>query len=99
VNTKGFIFLLQSNANKTKEFIIRDIEGKIIELHKRKENRIKKVENIIAAGKTSIEDIRQRMYKTQVEIKEHKEVSYDILPDNDEKVCCFKFNCLETIIY
>lgn len=82
--------MLQSRTNKTKEFIIRDIEGKIIELHKRKEERIKKVEKITAAGETSVGDIRKRMHKAQMEIKEQKEVLYDALPDNDEKVCYFK---------
>ncbi|EZA62463.1 hypothetical protein X777_10093 [Ooceraea biroi] len=74
-----------SKASKTKEFIVRDIEAKIIELHKKRETRIKKVENIIAAGETSVEDIRERMHKAQMEIKEQKELSYDVLPDNDEK--------------
>lgn len=78
--------MLQSEANKTKEFITRDIEAKIIELHKKKENRIKKVESIVTVGETSIGDIRQRMHKAQMEIKERREVSYDVLPDNDEKV-------------
>lgn len=87
---KGFISFLQSRTNKTKEFIIRDIEGKIIELHKRKEDRIKKVEKITAAGETSVEDIRKRMHKAQMEIMEQKELLYDALPDNDEKVCYFK---------
>lgn len=86
VNTKGLISLLQSKANKTKEFIIRDIEAKIIELHKKREIRIKKVENIIAVGETSMGDIRQRMHNAQAEIKEQKEVSYDVLTDNEEKV-------------
>lgn len=82
--------MLQSRTNKTKEFIIRDVEGKIIELHKRKEDRIKKVEKITAAGETSVGDIRKRMHKAQTEIKEQREVLYDALPDNDEKVCYFK---------
>lgn len=78
--------MLQSKANKTKEFIVRDIEVKIIELHKKRENQIKKIENIIAMGETSVGNIRQRMHKAQMEIKEQTEVSYDVFPDNDEKV-------------
>lgn len=68
------------------EFINRDIEAQITELNKKRENRIKKVERIIATGETSVDDIRQRMQRTQVEIKEQKEVSYNTLSDNEEKV-------------
>jgi len=80
------INFLQSKANKTIEFINRDIEAKITQLNKIRENRIKKVECIIAAGEVSVDDIRQRMQKSQMEIREHKEVSYDTLSNNEEKV-------------
>jgi len=71
------------------EFINRDIEAKITQLNKIRENRIKKVESIIAAGEVSVDDIRQRMQKSQMEIREHKEVSYDTLSNNEEKVWYF----------
>jgi len=71
------------------EFINRDIEAKITQLNKIRENRIKKVEYIIAAGEVSVDDIRQRMQKSQMEIREHKEVSYDTLSNNEEKVRYF----------
>ncbi|XP_012536441.1 tripartite motif-containing protein 2 [Monomorium pharaonis] len=79
----------QSKANETMEFINRDIDAKISELNKKRENRIKKVEHVIASGEVSVDDIRQRMQKTQIEIKEQKEVSYDTLSDNEEKVKTF----------
>lgn len=78
--------MLQSKANETIEFINRDIEAQITELNKKKENRIKKVEHIIATGEEPVDDIRQRMQRTQIEIREQKEVSYDALSDNEEKV-------------
>lgn len=68
------------------EFINRDIDAQITELNKKRESQIKKIEHIITTGETSVDDIRQRMQKTQMEIKEQKEVSYDTLPDNEEKV-------------
>lgn len=68
------------------EFINRDINAQIIELNKKRENQIKKVEHIIATGETSVDDIRQRMQRTQMEIRERKEISYDTLSDNEEKV-------------
>lgn len=79
----------QSKANETMEFINRDIDAKITELNKKRDNRIKKVEHIIATGEVSVDDIRQRMQKTHTEIKEQKDVSYDTLPDNEEKVKTF----------
>ncbi|XP_011866251.1 PREDICTED: RING finger protein nhl-1-like isoform X2 [Vollenhovia emeryi] len=79
----------QSKANETVEFIKRDIEAQIIELNKTKENRIKKVEHIVATGEESVDDIRQRMQITQAEITEQKEVLYDTLSDNEEKVKMF----------
>lgn len=79
-------FLLQSKANETIEFINRDIEAKIIELNKRRDSRIKKVEHMIVVEEISVDDIRQKMQKAQMEIREQKEVSYDILPDNEKKV-------------
>lgn len=42
-------------------------------------------------GETSVEDIRERMHKAQMEIKEQKEVSYDALPDNEHKVSTITF--------
>lgn len=68
------------------EFINRDTEGKIIELNKKREKRIKKIEHIVATGETSVGDIRERIYQAQMEIREQKEVSYDVLPDNEAKV-------------
>ncbi|XP_072761005.1 uncharacterized protein [Anoplolepis gracilipes] len=82
------IINFQSKANEIQEFINRDIEGKIIELNKKRENQIKKVERIVIIGETSVGDIRERMHKAQVEIKEQKE-SYDALPDNENKVTAF----------
>lgn len=69
-----------------REFINRDTEGKIIELQKKRDSRIKKIERVVTTGETSVEDIRQRMHKAQLELREQKEVSYDALPDNEEKV-------------
>lgn len=69
-----------------REFINRDVEGKIIELQKKRESRIKKIEHIVATGETSVVDIREKMCKAQMELREQKEVSYDTLPDNEEKV-------------
>lgn len=68
------------------EFINRDIEAKITELNKKKEDQIKKVKHTITTEETSIDDIRRRMQKTQMEIKEQKEMSYDTLSNNEEKV-------------
>lgn len=68
------------------EFINRDIDAQIIKLNKKREDRIKKIEHIIATGEISVDDIRQRMQKTQTEIREQKDVSYDTLSDNEEKV-------------
>ncbi|XP_077260106.1 uncharacterized protein LOC143896262 [Temnothorax americanus] len=83
------IINFESKANETVEFINRDIEAQITELNKKRDNQIEKVEHIIATGETSVDDIRQRMEKTQMEIKEHKEVQYDTLSDNEEKVKTF----------
>ncbi|XP_029665025.1 RING finger protein nhl-1-like isoform X1 [Formica exsecta] len=79
----------QSKANEMQEFINRDTEGKIIELNKKREKRIKKIEHIVATGETSVGDIRERIYQAQMEIREQKEVSYDVLPDNEAKVTAF----------
>lgn len=79
----------QSKANETIEFINRDIEAKISELNKKRESQIKKIEHMIAAGGISVDNIRQRMQKTQMEIKEQKEVSYNTLSNNEEKVNTF----------
>ncbi|XP_025265944.1 RING finger protein nhl-1 [Camponotus floridanus] len=79
----------QSKANEIREFINRDIEGKVIELHKKRENQIKKIDHIVAAGETSVGDIREKLNKAQMEIREQKEVSYDALPDNENKVTVF----------
>lgn len=68
------------------EFINRDIEAKITELNKKREDQIKKVKHTITTEETSIDDIRRRMQKTQMEIKEQKEMSYDTLSNNEEKV-------------
>lgn len=68
------------------KFINRDIEAQIIELDKKRENRIKKIDDIIAKGKISVDDIRQRMQRTGMEIREQNDVSYDTLSDNEEKV-------------
>lgn len=78
--------MLQNKASETMEFINRDIDAQIIELNKKRESQIKKVEHIITTGETSVDDIRQRLQRTQMEIREQKEVSYDTLPDNEEKV-------------
>ncbi|XP_067204865.1 uncharacterized protein [Linepithema humile] len=80
----------QSKANEIKQFINRDIESKITELYKKRENQIKKVEHIVAISEASVEDIRRRMYKSQIEIRNQKDVSYDILPDNEKKVLYFE---------
>lgn len=71
-------------------FISRDIEAKIADLNKRKENRIKKVEHIVARGEMSVDDIKQRMQKAQAELKERKDVSYNLLPSNEKKVRLFE---------
>lgn len=68
------------------EFINRDIDAKIIELNKKRDYQIKKVEHIIAMGEISVDNIRQRMQDTQTEITEQKDVTYDALSDNEEKV-------------
>lgn len=78
--------MLQSKANETMEFINRDIDAQIIGLNKKREHQIKKVEHIIATGEISVDNIRQRMQNTQTEIREQKDVSYDSLSDNEEKV-------------
>ena len=67
-------------------FVNRDIEIKIFEINKKRENLIKKVEHIIAAGELSVNNIRQKMQKTQMEIRQQKEISYDTLSNNEEKV-------------
>ncbi|EFN80610.1 RING finger protein nhl-1 [Harpegnathos saltator] len=86
---KEKIIYFRNKANEMKDFISRDIEAKIADLNKRKENRIKKVDHIIATGEMSVEDIEQRMQKTQAEVKEGKDVSYDLLPANEKKVKIF----------
>lgn len=73
------------------EFINRDTEGKIIELQKKRERQIKKVEHIVTMGEMSVGDIRERIYQSQMEIREQKEVSYDELPDNETKVRHLEF--------
>lgn len=70
----------------TREFINRDVEAKIAALEKKRQDRMTKVENIIVASETPVNDIKQRMRKTQAELKEQQEVTYDLLPDNEEKV-------------
>ncbi|KAL6259960.1 hypothetical protein P5V15_009869 [Pogonomyrmex californicus] len=75
-------------ANEVIEFINRDIEAKINELYKKRENRIKKIERIVAAKETSVDDIRQRMQKVQIDVKE-QDTSYATLSDNEEKVKTF----------
>jgi len=67
-------------------FVNRDIEIKIFEINKKRESLIKKVEHIIAAEELSVDNIRQKMQKTQMEIRQQKEVSYDTLSNNEEKV-------------
>lgn len=69
-----------------KDFISRDTEAKIADLIKRKENRIKKVEHIVTRGEMSVGDIKQRMQKAQAEVKEGKDVSYNLLRSNEKKV-------------
>lgn len=78
--------MLQSKADCIRGFINREIEGKIAVLNKKREHRIEKVEEILAAGETSVEVIKHRIQKAQLEIREQKESSYDLLPDNEEKV-------------
>lgn len=73
-----------------RDFISRDIEAKITDLNKRKENRIKKVEHIVATGEMSVDDIKQRMQKTQTEVKEGKDISYNLLSSNEKKVWLFE---------
>ncbi|XP_011069249.1 PREDICTED: uncharacterized protein LOC105155055 [Acromyrmex echinatior] len=70
-------------------FVNRDIEIKIFEINKKRESLIKKVEHMIAAGELSVNNIRQKMQKTQMEINQQKEISYDILSNNEEKVKTF----------
>ncbi|KAL0129783.1 hypothetical protein PUN28_001797 [Cardiocondyla obscurior] len=83
------IITFESKANETMEFINRDIDGQIKELNKKRENLIKKVECIIATGEKSVDDIRLKMQAAQTEIKEEKELLYDTLSDNEEKVQTF----------
>lgn len=73
-----------------KDFVNRDIEAKIIELCKKRENGIEKVENIVATSEASVEGITRRMQKAQLEIKEEKDVSFDLLSTNERKVRLFK---------
>lgn len=84
----------QDKANKMKEFIDRDIEAKIAALEKKRQDRMIRVENIIVAGETPVNDIKQRMSKTQAELKEQREVTYDLLSDNEKKVWSFLFNSI-----
>ncbi|KAL6437147.1 hypothetical protein ACFW04_005017 [Cataglyphis niger] len=79
----------QSKANEMLEFINRDTESKIIELQKKRESQIKKVEHIVTRGEMSMGDIRERIYQAQMEIRQQKEESYDVLPDNETKVTAF----------
>lgn len=82
------------------EFINRDTEGKIIELQKKRESQIKKVEHIITRGEMSMGDIRERIYQAQMEIRQQKEVSYDVLPDNETKVWHLEFlSCTRLFFY
>ncbi|XP_011641564.1 uncharacterized protein LOC105429977 [Pogonomyrmex barbatus] len=78
----------RDKANEVIEFINRDIEAKINELYKKRENRIKKIERIVAAEETSVDDIRQRMQKVQIDVKE-QDTSYATLSDNEEKIKTF----------
>lgn len=81
-----------------KDFISRDIEAKIADFNKRKENRIKKVEHIVTRGEMSVEDIKQRMQKAQAAVQEGKEVSYDLLPSNEKKVRLFELLSFKTLL-
>ncbi|XP_032678369.1 RING finger protein nhl-1-like [Odontomachus brunneus] len=83
------IIYFRNKANEMKDFISRDIEVKVADLNKRKENRIKKVEHIVTRGEMSVEDIKQRMEKAQAAVKaERNEVSHD-LRSNEKKVKVF----------
>lgn len=73
-----------------RDFINRDMEAKIADLNKKKENRIKKVEHVIATGEMSVNDIKQRLQKAQAEVKGGKDVSYDLQRSNEKKVQLFE---------
>ncbi|XP_018314682.1 uncharacterized protein [Mycetomoellerius zeteki] len=79
----------QTKANETMKFVDRDIEIKIFEINKKRESLIKKVEHMVAAGEVPVNNIRQKIQKTQMEIRQQKEVSYDTLSNNEEKVKTF----------
>ena len=72
-----------------KENIDKEIEGKIVELKKERDERLQKASEIFSNSEKSAEEIKQRICVTQVEVIEQNSGMLDSITDDQEKVIIF----------